>query len=432
MGEVWISGRRAVLGDALLYAAAAVFAAVSLASSPLVDYRTWAAFAWPAYAAGAIATVALWCARASLTTRQVAAARAAVAALLLLGALAAPLAAEVHWRAARGSEFAPSEVVIDEAAASQLLHGRNPYSTHYDLPELAGRTPSTAEHFAYLPGMAVFGVPHAIWPDTQWTDARIPLALSVAAIVAAALLMWRATAPVRLRALQLLLILPTGAPLVVTGSGDIAVLALCFLALVSLHEARQACCILTVAVAAALKLTAWPVLLALIVTVPEIRSARHGRYALVLASALVAVVVAGGLIAGPVNFAADVLVFPLDLTSAPTPASSDTLGSLLLTPFDGMPRLSVARVAVIAALFAVALGLGGAVLLFARRAGGRRLPPAPRAAVGAAGMLTALILLAPTGRSGYFIYPIDLLLLALLMNQAIRVPAARREPRPAL
>jgi hypothetical protein len=47
-------------------------------------------------------------------------------------------------------------------------------------------------------------------------------------------------------------------------------------------------------------------------------------------------------------------------------------------------------------------------------------------------MLMALILLAPTGRSGYFIYPIDLLLLAVLMRQAIRSPAARREPQPAL
>ena len=426
--ERWRSSRRAALGDALLYAAAAAFAAHSLRSSELVDYRTWAAFAWPAYAAGALAAVALCCAGASLGARRVLVLRVLIAVLLLIGALAAPLAAEVHWRVERGPKYAPSEVVITEGAASHLLHGRNPYSNDYRLPELAGRTPGTAKHYAYLPAMAIFGLPRALWPDTRWTDARMPLALMVGVIVTLALALWHAAHPLRLRAFQLLLVLPTGAPLVVTGSSDIAVLALSFLGLVLLYEARQAACILTVAVAASLKLTAWPLLLALMVSVPEVRGARHGRNVLMLAPALVVVVVAAGLVAGPASFAADVILFPLGLTPQPSPASTDTLGTLLLTSFDNLPRLSVTRALIITALLALALGLAAAVLVFAMRAGGRRTPPAPRAAVGAAGMLTVLILLAPTGRSGYFIYPIDLVLLAMLMRPSIRSPEARQLP----
>lgn len=415
------------LVDALLYAAAAAFAAHSLHSSELQDYRTWAAFAWPAYALGALAALGLCCARARLGERRLLAVRYVLAGLLLIGALAAPLAAEVQWRFERGPKYAPSEVVITEGAAAHLLHGRNPYFDEYRLPELSGRTPGTAEHYAYLPAMAIFGLPHALWPDTRWTDARIPLALMVGGIVALAMVLWRAAHAVRLRALQLLLVLPTGAPLVVTGSGDIAVLALCFLGLVLLHEARQAAGILTVAVAASLKLTAWPLLLALMVTVPEVPGAQRGRQVHVLASALVGAVVVAGLVAGPESFASDVVLFPLGLTSLPSPATTDTLGSLLLAPFDNLPRLSVTRALMVAALMAVALALAAAVLVLTMRAGGRQMPPASRAAVAAAGMLTVLILLAPTGRSGYFIYPIDLILLAILMRSGIQSLEARQQ-----
>jgi hypothetical protein len=406
----------------LLYAAAAAFSAHSHRSSEFVDYKTWAAFAWPAYTTGAFASLVLCCAGTRLCARRILAVRAIIAALLLVAVLAAPLAAEVHWRAERGPEYAPSEVVLTEGAASHLLHGRNPYSYDYRVPELAGRMPGTAEHYAYLPAMATFGLPRAVWPDTRWTDARVSLALIVGVIFALALVLWRAPHAVRLRALQVLLILPTGAPLVVTGSGDIAVLALCFLGLVLLHEARQAACILTVAVAASLKLTAWPLLLELMIF-PEVRGAQHGRYLLVYAPAFVGVVVVAGLAAGPGSFAADVVLFPLGLTSPPSPASTNTLGSLLLTPFENLPQLSATRVLIIAALMISALGLAASALVLAMRVGSRWAPPASKAAVGAAGMLTVLILLAPTGRSGYFIYPIDLTLLAVLMRSGIRSPA---------
>jgi hypothetical protein len=426
-----IQRRRATLLDALLYATATAFAVYSVRSSPKVDYRAWAGLAWPAYALGVVVALALAGAASSLSARRVVRARAALATLVMGGALLIPLVAEVDWRATRGPAYAPSEVVLTEAAASRMLDGRDPYSTYYRSPELAGRNPSTARHFAYLPGTAILGVPHALWPGTRWTDARIPLALIVAIVVGCALRLWRASPATRLRALQVLVVLPTGAPLIVTGSGDIAVLGLCFLSLVALREAREVTSIVTATAAASLKLTAWPVLLAVLVTSRRLPGARHGRMALIPACALLAAIVGAGLVAAPGSFAADVVFFPLGLTTPASPARTPTLGSVLLAPLDGVPRLSPVRALVIAAFLAAALAVGVLLLLIASRAIGPQTPPASMAAAGAAAMLTALILLAPTGRSGYYVYPVDLVLLAMLMRPGV-LAGAHQSPRVAL
>jgi multisubunit Na+/H+ antiporter MnhG subunit len=431
-GAAPATSTRAWLGplvDASLYAAAAAFAAHSVHSSRLEDYRSWASIAWPAYAAAALAALILCFVARALGARRLFGVRAGVAALLLLLTVGAPLAAEMVWRAEGRSQYAPSEVVLTESAASALLHGRDPYSVAYGSPELAGRPPGIAKHFPYLPGMAVFGLPHALWSTTPWTDERMILLLTVGVVAALALAQWRAPPGTRLRALQVLLILPTGAPMVVTGSGDIAILALCLLALVLLHEGRQVAFVLTMAAAAALKLTAWPVVAALAVALPGFFGVRNVRLAVAFGCLFVGLVVFGGFAAGPTSFVDDVVLFPLGLTSPPSPAHTGTLGSLLVTSVADMSPLAPMRALLVGALLGAGVVVGAAQLFVIRRFRTLLAAPSSAAAIGSAGMLTALILCAPIGRSGYFLYPLDLAVWALLLVPRSPVSLVPR-PRP--
>ncbi len=414
---------RALVVDALLYGVSAVYALHVLGSSPLLRNRTWAEFAWPVYAAGALAALVLATVAAQLGRSRLAHARLVLALGVLAGAVAVPLAVEVERRAAPGDApaaslhpYAASEVVVTEGAAEALVRGRDPYSVRFASGELAGRSPSTPEHFPYLPGMAVFGLPQALVPNTPWTDARIFFALATALAAAAALLRWRAPPERRLRALQVLIVLPTGAQALVSGGHDMPVLALLLLALVLLERRRHAASAGAIAAAALLKLTAWPLLLAFAVT-----TQRRLRSPIALALGVVGLVVLLAAAAGPADFVDDVLLFPTGLTTLPSPAASTTLGSTLL----GTTPLNTTRVVLTLILFAVALVGSTAVLaaLAAREAG-----PA-RVAAAAGVILLGLIMLSPVARAGYLVYPIDLLAWAFLLRPPEASPAVVSVPR---
>ncbi len=420
--------------DALLYGSSAAIALQLSASAELERNRMWAELAWPAYAAGGIAALVLAGFAAPLGRDRLSTARLLLALCVLVGAVAVPLANEVRWRAAGAGDarsaslhpFATSEVVVTEGAAAELLRGRNPYSAHFDSPELAGRLPGIPEHFPYLPGMAVFGLPGALVPHTPWTDARVFLALATGLAAALALRRWRAPAGHRLRALQVLVILPTGAPALAAGVNDMPVLALSLLALVLFERGRHLASAGAVALAALLKVTAWPLLLALAVTARP-GSGRHRlRSPLVVAPVVVAAAVLAAAAAGPAAFADDVLLFPAGLSSLPSPAASTTVGSTLVGTLGSAPG-AAGRVAITLALLVVAsLAVAAALILLARgRSAGEARAAETAAATGL--MLLILVLLAPVARVGYFVYPIDLLLWALLLRPHERTGV----PRPA-
>jgi Glycosyltransferase family 87 len=431
--------RRPPALDALLYGSSAVIALQMSASAELERNRLWAEVAWPAYAAGGIVALVLARLAARLGHDRLSKARLLLALCVLAGAVAVPLAKEVRWRAdgagnvrsASLHPFATSEVVVTEGAAAALLRGRNPYSAHFDSPELAGRLPGIPEHFPYLPGMAVFGLPGALLPHRPWTDARVFLALATGLAAAAALLRWRAPPGRRLRALQVLVILPTGAPALAAGVNDMPVLALSLLALVLLERGRHLASAVAVALAALLKVTAWPLLLALAVTARAGDGRRGLRSPFLVAPALVVAAVVAAAAAGPAAFADDVLLFPAGLSSLPSPAASTTVGSTLVGILGSSPN-SVGRFATTRALLAVAsVAVAAALILLARsRSGGHGRAAEPAAAAGL--MLLTLVLLAPVARVGYFVYPIDLLLWALLLRPADRSPAPRPSPVAAV
>jgi hypothetical protein len=393
---------RGPLVDAALYCSSALFALLVLGNSSLTRNRTWADFAWPTYAAGAAGAALLWAFRARIGGGRLVRAQALLAAGVVVGAVALPLGVEAGRRSvpARLHPYAASEVVVTEAAARRVLHGRDPYSTDFDSPELAGRRPSTAEHFPYLPGMVAFGVPRALVADTPWTDARLFFLLATAAAAAFALRRWRGPPGHRLRAFQVLMVLPTGAAALVTGGDDVPVLALCLLALALLDRGRETASAAAAAGAGLLKLTAWPLLLVL-----AARS-RRGRAAFAAAGAVVVAAAA----AGPGGFVDDVLLFPAGLTNLPSPAATTTLGSMMIAPVG---ESSPYRVALTLVLLAVAAAI--AVAVFAA-VGRRRSFAASDAAAAAALVLLASIVLAPVARAGYVVYPLDLFAWAVLLR----------------
>jgi len=396
--------RHAALVDALLYGGSALFAVLVLGNSSMLRNRTWAEFAWPSYAAGTVGALAL----AGLPLRLVRA-RVALATGVLIGAVLVPLAVEVKWRteparapAAALHPYGASEIVVTEGAALALLEGRDPYSARFMSRELEGRSPSTGRHFPYLPGMIAFGLPHALVPSTPWSDARVFFLLATLAAGAVALARWRGPPAQRLRALQVLMVLPTGAAALVTGGDDIPVLALCLLALVLFDRGRLAGSAVAAAAAASLKLTAWPLLLMLAVPSRRARAAFAG----------VAVVVLVAAAAGPADFVDDVLLFPTGLTNLPSPAATTTLGSVMIAPVGDT---SAYRVVLTLALLAVAAAV--TVFVFAALARRRQIG-ASEAAGAAALVLLALIVLAPVARAGYLVYPLDLIAWAALLRRA--------------
>ena len=400
---------RAPLVDALLYGGSALFAAFVLGASPMLRNRTWAELAWPAYAAASVAAFVLAAIAARLGRPRLLRARIATAACVAVGAVVVPLGVEVQWRAeparAPASALHPygaSEIVVTEGAARALVNGRDPYSTQFTSPELDGRSPSTGEHFPYLPAMIAFGLPRALVPHAPWSDARLFFLLATAAAAVLASRRWRAPPQHRLRALQVLIVLPTGAAVMVTGGDDVPVLALCLLALVLFDRGRHAASAAAATGAALLKLTAWPLLLVL--AVPS----RRARVALGAVGSVVLVAAA----ASPADFVDDVLLFPTGLTNLPSPAETTTLGSMLIAPAgDSSPY----RVVLTLLLLGIAVLVTAYVLLTLARRGE---VSAAEAAAAAALVLLTLIVLAPVARAGYLVYPLDLIAWAALLHSA--------------
>jgi hypothetical protein len=382
--------------DALLYGSSALFA-LRIADSEFVRNRLWADFALPSYALGATVSALL---AAGLLRRRIDGARVAVAALVLAGAVAAPLAAEVRGRADSGAMYVASEVVVTECAAAAVAHGADPYSAPLDSAGCA-RSRHVVGHFPYLPGMTVFGLPRALLSSGLLTDARLFFLAVTLIATAAAFAFWRGPPGRRLRALQLLLVLPTGAAALVVGGDDLPVLALSVLALVLFARGRPAGSAAAVGTAALLKFTAWPLLLAL-ATAAHARD-RHRISPLALAPFAVLLCLLPAAAASPSAFADDVIMFPQGLASQRSPADSTTVGSLLVgaTPY---PRLTTWL------LFVVALVVSAALLVRLARSGGND----PAAAAGA--ILLVLVLLAPVARSGYVVYPLELGAWSLLLR----------------
>ena len=415
--------------DAGLYAISAVFALVTALTSTLLPHRAWGAVAAWAYAAAFLVV------GGQLLLRRPAG-RPALTWATFAGAVLLPLIVQAVQRAGGRTDRAQEEVLVVEQMGERLIGTGTPYlppGAIAALPpgeQLPGYSP-------YQPGMAVFGVPRALAGDAWWTDSRVWFAVATVAALGAALklLHLRRVAPLErssgattslngsdddrhvplaVRAAQAATVLPICALTLATGGDDLPVLALCLLALACCATARFGAAGLAVGAAAALKLFALPVVVVLAVLA---LTTGNGRRLLPGALGLPVLAMVPPLLVDPDAFVENVIRFPLGHGLVTSPAQSPFPGYLIASAVPGGRY--------VAAALLVAAGAAIAVLLLRRP---------PRTAATAAlfcgyGLLTAILLM-PTTRFGYLLYPIAL----LVWSPALSRPTATTAPRgdPAL
>jgi len=421
-GVVTVPGR----GLAMWYAGFAVYAAgVALFSGTGLDH--W----WGAWAAGGYAVAALILVFAS--------GRAWGARLAITVAIAVALIAPALWLMSR--EPTPPDVAVVARAGALLLQHGTPYLPLASLP--AG---GWLAYNPYLPVMALFGLPGALGvPGKTWPW-----------LIAATFLLLYATFRVTLgpraggrrRAAlghaSFWLSCPVMAFPLTMGITDPPVIALTCLSLALLARARHAGAspalpatgrdtalartalaravvsdtvlgALALGAACAMKYTTWPALAIVAVMV----AARGGvRPAVRFAVGVLAV--AAGLIAAlapaalrsPASLLENTVAYPLGLTAAKSPAQSPLPGHLLATlgPAGHAAALALLAAAGLATVASLAVAPPATPAAAARRL-----------AIG----LTALFLLSPATRFGYFIYPISLYAWAVLAD----MEGARRARR---
>ena len=212
-----------------------------------------------------------------------------------------------------------------------------------------------------------------------------------------------------LRGVQAATVLPICALTLATGGDDLPVLALCLLALALAAAGRPGRAGLAVGLAGALKLFAWPVALVLIIWGADPAGRPAGRRR--ARSACPPLALLPALLVDRDALVENVLRFPLGHGLVTSPAQSPFPGHLIAT------ALPAGRA--VAAALLLAAGLAIAVRL-ARRP--------PRTAVATAlicgyGLLAAILLM-PTTRFGYLLYPLAL----LVVGPALPPAPGFREP----
>jgi hypothetical protein len=398
--------------DAGLYTLSAAFAGVTAATSTLLPHRAWGSIAIWGYAIAALATIASLLSRDQwLSTPR----RAALTWLTWGTAALLPLIVEAVQRSGGRTDRAQEEVIVIEQAGQRLVDHGTPYLSHAAIAALP-QSDRLLGYLPYQPGMALFGLPRAAFGTVWWTDARVWFALvTAAALVAAIRLVTNASGAAEhdpaevqaslVRGVQAVTVLPLCALTLATGGDDLPVLALCLLALVLCARRRHGAAGLVVGAASALKLFAWPVAAVLL-----IHAITQGRRAWVRfvagALGLPVITVLPALFINADALVENVIRFPLGRGLVTSPAQSPFPGHLIAS---GLP----AGHTIAAALLALA-GLAIAVWLI------RRPPRTAAAAAVISGYgLLAAILLMPSTRFGYLLYPAALLVWAIPLRLAV-------------
>lgn len=359
---------------AAIFAACALFAAGMGVFSTDSLHRLWGLFAAIAYVLAA-GLVLAW--RSS---------RAVDLALVLGvgGALIAPLslfAAQGRWQ--------PEVGVIARGARLLVQHG-SPYESQAVVS--ASHDPNI--YNPYLPVMAIFGLPRALFGPGFITDPRIWFALGFVAVFAAAL----AVAGARdvLRWTALVTATPVIAFSLAVGGTDVPVLALLCLGLALLWRRPQPVVAgLVLGVAAATKATAWPALI-VAATMLAVRDGRRAAVRFMLAAIAAAAVIIGPVAAvWPHALVENTILFPLGLAKVKSQAVSPLPGHVLADTGPAGHTIAVALLCL--------AGLGVLISLVVRPP--RNVPSATwRLIIG----LALMFMLAPATRFGYFMYPLGL------------------------
>ncbi|MFF3159945.1 glycosyltransferase family 87 protein [Streptomyces sp. NPDC057910] len=329
----------------------------------------------------------------------------AAATTAAVGALGIPLV----WLTAVGLE--QMEVGVVEQAARHLLETGTPYLAH----------PVAVRDFnPYLPGMALFGLPHALFGAEVFTSARLwTLAGFLAVLATAVAVLVKGERQLQRRAVAVTgAVWITASPVVALplaiGGVDPVVVAFMLLALAYAHRGRSVGAGVALGVAAVLKWTAWPAVPVVVVLIAATRGSRAARTTAALSAAVAALVVVPSLLADPRAFFDNAVLYPFGLSDTVSTAASPLLGHLLATALPHGKTIAVALIGASAAVIAVSLIV---------RPPANTLAAAHRLALG----LSIAILLSPATRIGYAVYPVALLAWARCTTLASPKPDPDRE-----
>ncbi|HEV2428098.1 MAG TPA: glycosyltransferase 87 family protein, partial [Acidimicrobiales bacterium] len=297
-----------------------------------------------------------------------------------------------------------------------LSHGQTPYRAYLRDGHLVGAVkgaPAFESFFPYFPLMGVFGLPSAATHGrSDLTDARIIMSLMTLVVGGVALALLRAPPERKLRVAQVLVALPTGALFLATGGDDMPILALGLLAVAFLQRRQSALAGVSMGLAAAMKLTAWPLALGALLVVRDRDGRRAWRSTAWIVVSIVVVTVLPFAVKSPHAFVVNVFGFPLGLAGVTSPAASALPGHILTTLWPPIGHV----------LAPVTLVVGG---YFATRYARRHWPlDLSRLLAMLAVAYTVLICVASATRVGYLIYPLNFALWSsVLSTRSERVPA---------
>jgi hypothetical protein len=360
-------------------------------------HRLWGQAAVGGYALAALA-VTLW---RSHRTRGVDVALA----VMVCGAILFPLL----WLIAHG--YGEPEVGVVATSARELIHDGTPYRS---AQALAATTDPNAYN-PYLPLMAVFGVPQALLGHGLLTDPRVWFGAVFLATFAVALRIAGARDSVRWA------LLLTASPIIsfelCVGGTDVPMVAFMCLGFALLWRDQVSNAIpagLALGVASSMKATAWPALVVAFALL-YVRDGKRVAWRFVAVAVSVVVVIVGPFaVLKPGSLVKNTILFPLGLASVRSQADSPLLGHVL------------AQTGVIGHTIVVILLLGSALAILVSLV---VRPPrdVPAATIRLVAGLSAMFVLAPSTRFGYFIYPAAMVLW-LLVAQAGRALAERPAP----
>lgn len=442
MGAIATFWSRTRVSDAVLYGLSAAFSALTAVTSTLLPHRAWGAIAWWGYAAAFLITF--------VVLRRLLLTFAVFVAVTLV-----PLVTQAVQRAGGRTDRAQEEVHVVEQMGQRLLDTGTPY---LDRPAIAAlpEPERLLGYSPYQPGMAIFGIPRGVLGDHWWTDARIWFA---AATIAALLWTLRLLAdlvapPGLVLVAQSIAVLPICTLTLTTGGDDLPVVSLSVLAMAFTARHRWVAAGVTIGLAGALKLFALPAALVLLVLAfhaaggtgwfsrprrgaapasPGAASQTSGgvssassssgaastggvrRAALFALGAfgLPLLVMLPVLAVAPSAFVENVLRFPAGHGLVTSPAQSPLPGQLIAS------STGAGRTIALSLLVAAGLAIGVWLL---------RRPPKTTgsAALVVALGLTAAIMLIPSTRFGYLLYPAAF----AALWWALRQPAAEAPDQP--
>jgi lysylphosphatidylglycerol synthetase-like protein (DUF2156 family) len=296
----------------------------------------------------------------------------------------------------------PEVGVVANSATTLIKHG-----TPYKSAKVLATTTNPNLYNPYLPLMAAFGVPQALFGHGPLTDPRVWFGLVFLVVFAFALRV--AGAKDSFRWALLLTVSPIIAFELCVGGTDVPMVAFLCLGFALLWRPGRSNAVaggLALGVASSMKATAWPAL-AIAFALLYVRDGRREAWRFTAwALAVVAVFVGPFAILRFSALIKNTILFPLGLASVKSQAASPLLGHVLAQ--TGKLGHTIVVILLIASV--VAIG----VWVVVRPP--RDVPAATwRLVIG----LSAMFVLAPSTRFGYFIYPAALVLW-LLIAQAGR------------